>query len=59
MSTKSDNKHVSRLGSVLKYCIEEGMIVSNPALGLKVSEKKRDAYSLADLVVSLLIHLHR
>lgn len=54
MSTKSVNKHVSRLGSILKYCVDEGMITSNPALGLKLSENKRadeerDAYSPEDV----------
>jgi len=54
MSTKSVNKHVSRLGSILKYCVDEGMLASNPALGLKISESKRadeerNAYSLADI----------
>ena len=54
MSTKSVNKHVSRLGALLRYCIEEGMIKSNPAYGPKISEKKRpdeerDAYSKADI----------
>ena len=54
MSTKSVNKHISRLGSLLKFCLEEGMITSNHAIGLKVSEKKRpdeerNAYSLDDV----------
>lgn len=54
MSTKSVNKHISRLGSLLKYCVDEGMISNNPALGLKISEKKRadeerDAYSFEDV----------
>ncbi|MEI7997202.1 MAG: hypothetical protein WCH01_20105, partial [Methylococcaceae bacterium] len=48
------NKHVSRLGSLLKYCVDEGMLTSNPALGLKRSESKRadeerDSYSLDDV----------
>jgi integrase len=41
MSTKSVNKHVARLGALLRYCMDEGMITSNPASGLKISEKKR------------------
>jgi hypothetical protein len=41
MSTKSVNKHVARLGGVLRYCMDEGLLISNPAYGLKVSEKKR------------------
>lgn len=41
MSTKSVNKHVSRLGALLIYCVDEGMISTNPASGLKISEKKR------------------
>jgi len=54
MSTKSVNKHVSRLGALLRYCVEEEMITSNPASGLKITDKKRadeerSAYSVADI----------
>jgi len=54
MSTKSVNKHVAKLGGVLRYCMDEGILVSNPAYGLKVSEKKRadeerSTYSKADI----------
>lgn len=54
MSTKSVNKHVSRLGAILRYCVDEGMISSNAASGLKISEKKRadeerNAYSKSDI----------
>jgi integrase len=61
MSNKSVNKHVSRLGSMLKYCLEEGIITSNPATGLKISEKKRpdeerSAYDKAD-VKKIISHL--
>lgn len=41
MSLKSVNKHVSRLGALLRYCVDEGIIASNAAFGLKISEKKR------------------
>ncbi len=41
MSVKSVNKHVARLGSLLKYCNDIGLISSNPASGLKISEKLR------------------
>jgi integrase len=41
MSVKSVNKHIARLGSLLKYCNDIGMIVNNPASGLKLSEKQR------------------
>jgi len=54
MSTKSVNKHVSRLGALLRYCVEEEMIASNPASGLKITDKKRadeerSAYSMDDI----------
>lgn len=55
MSTKSVNKHVARLGAVLRYCIDdEGIMINNPASGLKITEKKRvdeerSAYSLGDV----------
>jgi integrase len=41
ISIKSVNKHVARIGSLLKYCQEQGMIPSNPATGLQLSEKQR------------------
>jgi integrase len=54
MSFKSVNKHVARLGAILRYCVDEGILTSNPAYGLKVSEKKRAdeercTYSKADI----------
>jgi integrase len=54
MSTKSVNKHISRLGALLIYCLDEGMITTNPASGLKIVEKKRadeerNAYSEEDI----------
>jgi integrase len=54
MSIKSVNKHVARLGSLLRYCMEEGIIHRNPASGLKIPEKKRadeerKAYSKEDV----------
>lgn len=41
MSIKSVNKHVARLGSLLKYCNDIGVLPNNPASGLKISEKLR------------------
>jgi len=54
MSLKSVNKHVARLGAILRYCVDEGILASNPASGLKVSEKKRvdeerSTYSKTDI----------
>jgi integrase len=51
ISIKSVNKHVARIGSLLKYCQEQGMIPSNPASGLQLSEKQR-----ADLERSVYSH---
>jgi integrase len=52
--TKSVNKHVSKLGTLLRYCVDEGIINSNPASGMKISDKKRadeerNAYSKKDV----------
>jgi integrase len=41
ISSKSVNKHMSRIGSLLKYCQEQGMIFSNPATGLQIVDKQR------------------
>jgi integrase len=41
ISIKSVNKHVARIGSLLKYCHELGYITNNPATGLQLSEKQR------------------
>jgi integrase len=41
MSLKTVNKHVARLGALLRYCVDEGMITGNPVSGLKLSEKRR------------------
>lgn len=54
MSLKSVNKHVARLGAVLRHCVDEGILTSNPASGLKISEKKRadeerSSYSMDDV----------
>jgi integrase len=54
LSIKSVNKHVSRLGAILRYCVDEGLITSNPASGLKISENKRvdeerSVYDKADI----------
>jgi integrase len=54
ISIKSVNKHVARIGSLLKYCNELGMIPNNPGTGLQLSEKQRadqerNVYSLDDV----------
>lgn len=41
LSIKTVNKHVARIGSLLKYCHELGYITNNPATGLQLSEKQR------------------
>lgn len=54
ISVKTVNKYMSRIGSLLKYCQEQGMINVNPATGLQIAEKQRadqerSAYSLEDV----------
>ncbi len=54
ISSKSVNKHMSRIGSLLKYCQEQGMITSNPATELQIVDKQRvdqerSAYSVSDI----------
>jgi integrase len=54
MSITTVNKHVSRFSSLLKHCIKEGYITVNPAVGLKVRQKRRTdeerkAYSVDDI----------
>ena len=54
ISSKSVNKHMSRIGSLLKYCQEQGMIVSNPATDLQIIDKQRtdqerSSYSINDI----------
>ena len=54
MSTKSVNKHVGGIGGVLRYCLDTGVVTSNCATGLKLSEKRRvdeerSIYSIDDL----------
>lgn len=61
MSTKTVNKHVGAMNSLLGYCLKEGIVASNCAAGLKMSEKKRvdeerSPYTVAevrDMVASL------
>jgi integrase len=60
-SIKSVNKHVARIGSLLKYCHELGMVPNNPATGMQLSEKQRadeerSAYSPAD-IKNIIVHL--
>jgi integrase len=54
MSIKSVNKHIARLGALLRYCTDENVISKNTASGLKISQKKkvseeRSAYSTEDI----------
>ncbi|WP_136525740.1 site-specific integrase [Geomonas ferrireducens] len=54
ISVKSVNKHMARIGSLLKYCHELGLIPNNPGTGLQLSEKlradqERSVYSLEDI----------
>lgn len=54
ISSKSVNKHMSRIGSLLKYCQEQGMIANNPATDLQIVDKQRadqerNPYSLDDI----------
>lgn len=54
MSTKSVNKHVGGIGGLLRYCLDIGIVTSNYATGLKLSEKgrvdeERSTYSIDDL----------
>lgn len=54
ISPKTVNKYMSRIGSLMKYCQEQGMINVNPATGLQIAEKQRadqerSAYSLDDV----------
>ena len=54
MSTKSINKHVGGIAGVLRYCLDIGIVTSNYATGLKLSEKgrvdeERSSYGVDDL----------
>jgi integrase len=54
ISPKTVNKYMSRIGSLLKYCHELGMVTNNPATGLQIADKQRadqerSAYSLDDV----------
>ncbi|MBJ6726796.1 site-specific integrase [Geomesophilobacter sediminis] len=54
MNPKTVNKHVARIGSLLKYCHEQEMIPRNPATGLQLATKQRadeerSAYTLSDI----------
>lgn len=54
MSINSVNKHVAKLGSLLRYCTDEGILNRNTASGLKISETKRadeerKSYSVEDV----------
>jgi len=54
ISIKTVNKYMSRIGGLLKYCHEQGLITNNPATGLQIVDKQRadqerSAYSLEDV----------
>jgi len=54
MSITTVNKHVSRFSSLMKHCMKEGHITVNPAVGLKLKQKRRPdeerkAYTAGDL----------
>ncbi len=54
MSITTVNKHISRFSTLMKHCIKEGYIKDNPAVGLKIKQKRRPdeerkAYSTEDL----------
>lgn len=54
MSLTSVNKHISRLFSLMAFCIKEGHRTDNPASEMNIKQKKRadeerKAYSLEDL----------
>lgn len=54
LSIKTVNKHIARIGSLLKYCHELGYITNNPATGLQIVEKQsadqeRSVYSPDDI----------
>ncbi|TSK08811.1 MAG: site-specific integrase [Geobacter sp.] len=61
MSPKTVNKHVARIGSLLKYCHEQEVIPRNPATGLQLSlkqraDEERSAYTLTD-IKNIIAHL--
>jgi integrase len=61
ISINSVNKHMARIGSLLKYCHELGMMTNNPATGLQMLEKRRadqerSVYSLED-VTAIMVNL--
>ncbi|WP_239031637.1 site-specific integrase [Geomonas diazotrophica] len=54
MSITTVNKHISRFSTLMKHCLKEGLITTNPAVGLKIKQKRkpdeeRSAYSLEDI----------
>jgi integrase len=54
LSIKTVNKHMARIGSLLKYCQEQAMIIVNPATGMQIADKQRidqerSAYSVNDI----------
>lgn len=54
LSTKSVNKHLSQLCTLMKFCIQEGYRVDNPASGMNIKQhrrhdEERKAYSREDI----------
>ena len=54
LSVKTVNKHMARIGSLFRYCHEQGIIPINPATSLQIplkqrSDEERSAYSLQDI----------
>jgi len=54
MTATTVNKLLSLLGSIMRHCVKEGHVSSNPIEGLKIQQKKkadeeRMAYDRADL----------
>lgn len=54
MSINSVNKHILRLNALMSYAAKEGIIATNPAQGLMLTDKRRDdelrkTYSAEDL----------
>lgn len=58
MSVKSANKYISRLGSLLSYCVKGGILMVNYAQGMLIPEKRRSdeerkAYTIEELKLIL------
>ncbi|BBA68605.1 site-specific integrase [Geobacter sulfurreducens] len=54
MSTTSLNKHLCRFTSLMRFCVKEGYLLSDPSVGLRIKQRRRPederkAYTLDDL----------